>query len=93
MCLIITNMRTLNKASDKIADLLKAKYDVKIQFSASVRVWPEMLNRRFFFCFLSMEVFCLKLKSVTFSNSYSRDCLQKKEKKFGVFEFWRKNAS
>ena len=32
MCLIITNVRTLNKASDKIADLLKAKYDVKIQF-------------------------------------------------------------
>lgn len=71
----------MNKASDKIADLLKAKYDVKIQFSASVRVWPEMLKRR------------LKLKSVTFSNSYSRDCLQKKENKFGVFEFWRKNAS
>ena len=70
----------MNKASDKIADLLKAKYDVKIQFSASVRVWPEMLR-------------CLKLKSVTFSNSYSRDCLQKKENKFGVFEFWRKNAS
>ena len=87
MCLIITNVKTLNKASDKIADLLKAKYDVKIQFSATVRVWPEMLKRRFFFCFLSMEVFCLKLKSVTFINSYSRDCLQKKENKFCLFEF------
>ena len=41
----------MNKASDKIADLLKAKYDVKIQFSASVRVWPEMLKRRFFLLF------------------------------------------